>query len=150
MERTFVMVKPDGVERGLVGAIIKRFEKRGYQLVALQMVKPTRAHLEQHYFDLRSKPFFPSLIEYMLSGPVVAMVWQGKDVVRQGRLIIGATNPLESAPGTIRGEYCIDVGRNIVHGSDAVENAEKEIALWFPNGVVSHKPLLNQLVYEKN
>ncbi|KAI9293206.1 nucleoside diphosphate kinase [Neoconidiobolus thromboides FSU 785] len=148
MEQTYIMVKPDGVQRGLVGEIIKRFENRGFQLLALQLLTPTRQHLENHYSDLSSKPFFPSLIDYMLSGPVVGMVWSGKNVVKTGRVMLGETNPLASAPGTIRGDYAIDVGRNICHGSDSVESAQKEIALWFPNGVASYQSPLAKLVYE--
>merc|ERR1711929_37423 len=125
------MIKPDGVQRGIVGEIIKRFEQKGFKLVAMKMVKASVAHLEQHYADLSKKPFFAGLVKYMASGPVVAMVWEGLDAVKQGRAMLGATNPLASAPGTIRGDFCIDVGRNICHGSDAVDSAEKEIALWF-------------------
>ncbi|PWN95626.1 putative nucleoside-diphosphate kinase [Tilletiopsis washingtonensis] len=130
-EQTFIMVKPDGVQRGLVGEIIARFEKRGYQLVAAKLVHASQEHLEKHYEDLKGKGFFAGLVKYMASGPVMAMVWQGKDVVKQGRVLLGATNPLQSAPGTIRGDFAIDVGRNICHGSDAVDSAKKEIALWF-------------------
>lgn len=108
MERTYIMVKPDGVQRGLVGEIIKRFEQRGFQLLAMQMMQPNRELLEEHYKDLKGKGFFPSLIKYMESGPVVAMVWAGKSVVKTGRMMLGATNPLDSAPGTIRGDFCID------------------------------------------
>ncbi|KAG0174926.1 nucleoside diphosphate kinase [Apophysomyces sp. BC1034] len=150
MERTYIMVKPDGVERGIVGEIIKRFEQRGYQLLALELLHPTKEHLEEHYQDLKGKGFFPSLIEYMSSGPVVGMVWAGKDVVKVGRKMLGETNPLASAPGTIRGDFCIEVGRNICHGSDAVESAEREIALWFPRGVKSYErsKSLHSLIYE--
>ena len=130
-ERTYVMIKPDGVQRGLVGTIISRFENRGYKLIALKMLSPSQELLENHYEDLKSRKFFPSLISYMLMGPVVAMVWQGTAAVVTGRKIVGATNPLDSAPGSIRGDYCIETGRNIIHGSDSVENAEKEIKLWF-------------------
>jgi nucleoside-diphosphate kinase len=130
-ERTYVMIKPDGVQRGLVGTIINRFENRGYKLVALKMLSPSQELLENHYGDLKSRSFFPSLISYMLMGPVVAMVWQGTAAVSTGRKIVGATNPLDSAPGTIRGDYCIETGRNIIHASDSVDNAEKEIKLWF-------------------
>ncbi|ORZ16447.1 nucleoside diphosphate kinase [Absidia repens] len=130
-ERTFIAVKPDGVHRGLVGKVIQRFEDRGYKLVGLKQVVPSRDMTEEHYADLSKKPFFKGLVDYMSQGPVVAMVWEGKDVIRQGRAMIGATNPLESAPGTIRGQYCISVGRNIIHGSDSFESAEKEIGLWF-------------------
>jgi len=130
-ERTYIMIKPDGVQRGLVGTIISRFENRGYKLIALKMLSPSQELLENHYEDLKSRKFFPSLISYMLMGPVVAMVWQGTAAVVTGRKIVGATNPLDSAPGSIRGDYCIETGRNIIHGSDSVENAEKEIKLWF-------------------
>ncbi|GES65711.1 nucleoside diphosphate kinase [Aspergillus terreus] len=130
-EQTFIAVKPDGVQRGLIGPIITRFQNRGFKLAAMKLVSPEKSLLEQHYADLSSKPFFPGLISYMLSGPVCAMVWEGKDVVKTGRAILGATNPLASAPGTIRGDYAIDVGRNVCHGSDSVESAQKEIALWF-------------------
>ncbi|KAI8892204.1 nucleoside diphosphate kinase [Globomyces pollinis-pini] len=147
-ERTYIMVKPDGVERGLVGEIIKRFEQKGYKLCALQLLHPSKEHLEQHYGDLKSKPFFPKLVAYMLSGPVVGMVWQGKGVVLTGRKLLGETNPLASLPGTIRGDFCIDVGKNICHGSDSVESAENEIALWFPGGVKSFDRGLDRLIYE--
>ena len=130
-EQTYLMIKPDGVARGLVGKIIARFEERGYSLVAMKMMSPTKEHYEKHYADLAAKPFFPSLLTYMMSGPVVGMVWEGRDAVRTGRKMLGETRPLESQPGTIRGDYCIDVGRNVIHGSDSVENAKKEIALWF-------------------
>ncbi|GAA5836971.1 hypothetical protein JCM11251_004461 [Rhodosporidiobolus azoricus] len=147
-EQTYIMIKPDGVQRGLVGEIIARFEKRGYKLAAMKLARPTREHLEKHYEDLSSKGFFKGLIEYMASGPVVAMVWEGKDAVKTGRVILGATNPLASAPGTIRGDYAIDVGRNVCHGSDAVESAQKEIALWFPEGVLEYSAMNSSWVYE--
>ncbi|KIJ44406.1 hypothetical protein M422DRAFT_252415 [Sphaerobolus stellatus SS14] len=137
-ERTYIMIKPDGVQRGLVGEIIKRFETRGFKLIALKLVHATPEHLEKHYADLKGKGFFPGLIKYMASGPVVAMVWQGLDAVKTGRVMLGATNPLASSPGTIRGDYALSVGRNICHGSDSVENAEKEISLWFPEGIVQY------------
>ncbi|KAI9220985.1 putative nucleoside-diphosphate kinase [Blastocladiella britannica] len=148
MERTYIMVKPDGVARGLVGEIIKRFETKGYKLVALKMATPTQAHLEEHYSDLKTKGFFKGLIQYMLSGPVVCMVWEGKNAVKTGRVLLGATNPLDSAPGTIRGDFAIDVGRNICHGSDAVESAEKEIALWFPEGTAKYTKAVDSMIYE--
>ncbi|KAG9291627.1 hypothetical protein G9A89_022046 [Geosiphon pyriformis] len=143
-ERTFIMVKPDGVTRGLVGEIISRFEKRGYKLVGIKSLVPSKQLAEQHYADLKSRPFFRGLVEYITDGkaPVVAMVWEGKDVIRQGRTMIGATNPLDSAPGTIRGEYAISIGRNIIHGSDSFDSAEKEISLWFstPGEITQWKP----------
>ncbi|KAJ3742093.1 nucleoside diphosphate kinase [Lentinula detonsa] len=147
-EQTYIMVKPDGVQRGLVGEIIARFEKRGFKLVAMKLVHATTEHLEKHYADLKGKPFFPGLIKYMASGPVVAMVWEGLDAVKTGRVMLGATNPLASAPGTIRGDYALAVGRNICHGSDAVDSAQKEIALWFPEGLVQYSNTLEGWVFE--
>ena len=130
-ERTFIMIKPDGVQRGLVGEIITRFEKRGFKLAAMKFTHPSREHFEKHYEDLSAKPFFHGLIDYASSGPVVAMVWEGNNAVLTGRKMLGATKPFDSEPGTIRGDYAIDVGRNIIHGSDSVESANKEINLWF-------------------
>ncbi|KAF0383907.1 nucleoside diphosphate kinase [Gigaspora margarita] len=148
-ERTYIMVKPDGVERGLVGEIIKRFESKGYKLVALQLLPTSRELLNEHYCDLKDKSFFGKLINYMLSGPVVGMVWEGKDIVKTGRRLLGETDPLKSAPGTIRGDYCIDVGKNLCHGSDSVESAQREISLWFPNGVLSwERHNVHKLIYE--
>jgi nucleoside-diphosphate kinase len=133
-ERTFIAVKPDGVERAIVGDIISKFEKKGYTLVGLKLVHPTEEQAAQHYDDLKDKPFYPKLIKYFSSGPIVGMVWQGKDVVKQGRVLLGATNPRVSAPGTIRGDFAIDVGRNVCHGSDATDSAIKEITFWFKEG----------------
>lgn len=148
-ERSFIMVKPDGVQRGLVGEIMKRFEQRGYKLVACKQMQASKAHLEKHYADLSSKGFFAGLVTYMASGPVVAMVWEGKDVVKTGRKMLGATNPLDSNPGTIRGDYCIDVGRNICHGSDSVESAKREIDLWFkPEEIMSYNACEAPWLYE--
>ncbi|KAI8051667.1 nucleoside diphosphate kinase [Syncephalis plumigaleata] len=138
MERTYIMVKPDGVQRGLVGDIISRFERKGYQLLALRLIHPTRELLEEHYADLKTKPFFP----------IVGMVWAGKDAVKTGRVMLGATNPLASAPGTIRGDFCIDMGRNLCHGSDSVESAEKEIGLWFGSDVKEYNRTIQTLIYE--
>ncbi|RDW78375.1 nucleoside diphosphate kinase [Coleophoma crateriformis] len=149
-EQTFIAIKPDGVQRGLIGPIISRFESRGYKLAAIKLMTPSQEHLEKHYEDLSSKPFFPGLIKYMGSGPICAMVWEGRDAVKTGRVLLGATNPLASQPGTIRGDYAIDVGRNVCHGSDSVENAKKEIALWFKEGdVISWKSAAHDWVYEK-
>ncbi|CAN0242609.1 unnamed protein product, partial [Phaeothamnion confervicola] len=133
----------------LTGEIIKRFEQRGYKLAGLKLKQADEALLSQHYKDLASKPFFPKLMQYMCSGPVVAMVWEGKDVVKQGRKMLGATNPLESAAGTIRGDFALDVGRNVCHGSDSVESAEREIALWFaPGELCDDEPALECWIYE--
>ncbi|XP_029942829.1 nucleoside diphosphate kinase A2-like [Salarias fasciatus] len=130
-ERTFIAVKPDGVQRGLIGDIIKRFEQKGFKLVGMKMIQASRDLLSDHYVDLKDRPFFPTLIDYMSSGPVVAMVWEGKGVVKTGRVMLGATNPADSSPGTIRGDFCIDVSKNIIHGSDSVDSAKTEISLWF-------------------
>jgi len=148
-ERTFIAVKPDGVQRGLVGKIIQRFEERGYKLVALKQVHASKQHLEVHYQDLKDKPFFQGLVTYMASGPIVAMVWEGLDAVRQGRAMLGATNPLNSAPGTIRGDFCVQTGRNICHGSDSVESANREIAHWFkPAEVIDYSLATQSWIYE--
>ena len=139
-ERTFIMVKPDGVQRGLVGEIIARFEKKGFKLVALKFQQASEELLKNHYADLAARPFFPSLIEYMGLGPVVPMVWEGLNVVKTGRVMLGETNPADSKPGSIRGDLCIQTGRNIIHGSDSVESAKKEIALWFkPEELTNYK-----------
>ena len=148
-ERTYVMVKPDGVHRGLVGEIIKRFEQRGYKLVALKMLSPSKEHVEQHYSDLSTKKFFPGLVQYMLTGPVVATVWQGTNAVKVGRKIVGETDPVDSNPGTIRGDFCVEKGRNIIHASDSVDSAEKEINLWFTKEEVQSWQKVDQgMVYE--
>jgi nucleoside-diphosphate kinase len=142
------MIKPDGVQRNLVGEIIKRFEAKGFKLVAMKLTAPGKEHMEKHYKDLSSKGFFAGLITYMTSGPVVAMVWEGVDAVATGRKMLGATMPSESAPGTIRGDFCIEVGRNICHGSDSVESANAEIALWFPEGVTEYTSCAAPWIYE--
>ena len=137
-ERTFIAIKPDGVQRGLIGEIIKRFENKGFKLVGLKMTHPSQDLLKRHYDDLKNRPFFTSLVDYMHSGPVVAMVWEGKGAVKTGRVMLGETNPADSMLGTIRGDFCIQVGKNIIHGSDKVESAKQEISLWFkPEELVS-------------
>ncbi|KAM0723674.1 hypothetical protein Q7P37_000662 [Cladosporium fusiforme] len=149
-EQTFIAIKPDGVQRGLIGPIIQRFEQRGFKLAAIKLVTASKEHLETHYADLAGKPFFPGLVAYMASGPICAMVWEGRDAVKTGRVLLGATNPAASSPGTIRGDFAIDVGRNVCHGSDAVESAQKEIALWFkPEELQSWKQAQHSWVYEK-
>ena len=116
IEQTLILVKPDGVARGLVGEIIARIESKGYVIADLKMMQADEKLLKEHYKDLVEKPFFPGLLSYMTSGPVVPMVWEGDGVVKAGRTILGATKPAESAPGTVRGDYAIDVGRNVCHG----------------------------------
>eukprot|EP01071_Lankesteria_metandrocarpae_P002449 Lankesteria_metandrocarpae@DN2339_c0_g1_i3.p1 len=149
MERSFIMVKPDGVQRGLIGEVLQRFEKRGYKLVAAKVVIPTEKLAEEHYAEHNGKPFFPKLITGITSGPVFCMVWEGNDVIKQGRAMLGATNPLSSAPGTIRGDFAIDMGRNVCHGSDGKESADREIALWFTKNELSSYDLASaKFVYE--
>nr|WP_263013001.1 nucleoside-diphosphate kinase [Ancylothrix sp. D3o] len=149
VERTFLAIKPDGVQRGLVGQIISRFESKGFTLVGLKLMNVSREKAEQHYGEHKEKPFFAGLVDFITSGPVVAMVWEGKGVVASARKIIGATNPLNSEPGTIRGDYGIDIGRNIIHGSDAVETAQREIALWFNDSeLAGWEPTLTKWIYE--
>lgn len=131
MERTFLAIKPDGVQRGLVGEIIRRFETRGFTLVGLKFMKVSRELAQAHYDVHKERPFFPGLVEFITSGPVVAMVWEGEGVVAAARKMIGATNPLTAEPGTLRGDFGVNIGRNIIHGSDAVETAQREIGLWF-------------------
>ena len=131
MEQTFLMVKPDGVRRQLVGEIIKRFEAKGFTLSKLQMVMPTRTQAESHYEVHRGKPFFEGVVNFISSGPVVAMVWEGDDVVALARKMMGATKPSDSTPGTIRGDYANTIEQNLIHGSDSVENAQTEIGIWF-------------------
>jgi len=148
-ERTFIMVKPDGVQRGLVGDIVKRFEQKGFKLVAMKFMWAKEDHLKKHYEDLAARPFFAGLVKYMASGPVVPMVWEGLNVVKTGRQMLGETDPAKSLPGTIRGDYCIQVGRNIIHGSDSVESAKHEINLWFkPEELVAWKQVEDPWLYE--
>jgi nucleoside-diphosphate kinase len=149
MERTFLAVKPDGVQRHLVGEIIRRYETKGFKLVGLKLIHPTRELAENHYAVHKERPFFAGLVDFITSGPVVAMVWEGDGVVASARKIIGATNPLTAEPGTIRGDYGANIGRNIIHGSDAIETAQTEIALWFNSEeLVEWTPSLTAWVYE--
>jgi nucleoside-diphosphate kinase len=131
MERTFVMIKPDGVRRNLVGECIGRFEARGLRLIELKLLTPSRDLAESHYGAHRGKGFFEGVVQFITSGPVVAMVLEGPNAIAAVRQMVGATRPLEAAPGSIRGDFALDVGENIVHASDAPETAEQEIALWF-------------------
>ena len=125
------MIKPDAVQRSRVGKVIASFEQKGFKLCAMKLVTPGRAHMEKHYADHAGKSFFEGLIKFATSGPVLAMVWEGDNSIKTGRKMLGATKPFESNPGTLRGNNCIDLRCNAVHGSDSPESAEKEIALWF-------------------
>jgi nucleoside-diphosphate kinase len=135
MERTLILVKPDGVRRGLVGEVISRIESKGYQITDLKLMNPTRALLEEHYAEHKGKPFFEPLVEFMLSGPIVAMIAEGQRVIEGFRSLAGVTDPTLAAPGTIRGDLARDQGtkvvQNLVHGSDSPESANREIAIFF-------------------
>ncbi len=144
-----MLVKPDGVQRGLVGEIVARFERRGFKLVALKMLRISRDLAEQHYGEHREKPFFEDLVKYITSGPVVAMVLEGRNVITTVRDMLGATQPAKALPGTIRGTYAIDVGRNIVHGSDSPASAAREIGLFFAaDELLVWKRDLDSWIYE--
>ena len=132
MDRTLILVKPDAFARNLTGEIIARFERKGLRIAALQHMTLDRAIAEQHYAEHQGKPFFEELVTFITSGPLVALVLEGQDAVKAARQVIGATNPLEAAPGSIRGDFAIEVGQNMVHGSDSPESAEREANLFFP------------------
>lgn len=140
MERTFIMVKPDGVKKRIVGEIISRFEKKGLYLVQSRVLTPDEEILRKHYAALSDKPFFGELVEFMQTGQVVPMVWEGTDAVKVARSLIGATNPLESLPGTIRGDFGIFFTKNVIHGADSIESANREIEIWFGQDV---KPVIH-------
>lgn len=131
MNRTFAMVKPDGVEKGLVGEIISRFEKKGLKIVALKIMRITPELAEKHYGEHKGKPFFADLVNFITSGPVAAMVLEGENVIPTVRTMMGATNPQDAAPGTIRGDFALTIDENIIHGSDSPESAMREIGLFF-------------------
>ena len=132
MSRTLVIAKPDAVERGLAGEIVARFERKGLRIAALKLMQVDRELAEQHYGEHKSKPFFPDLIEFITGGKLVALVLEGEDAVPAARSLIGATNPIEATPGSIRGDFALEVTYNLVHGSDSDNTAEREIGLWFP------------------
>ena len=149
MERPYLMVKPDGVQRGICGEIVSRFEKKGLKLVAMKLMVIPKEVAENHYGEHKDKPFFPSLISYITSGPVLAMVWEGESAVSVCRNMMGKTNPKESAPGTIRGDFGMQTGMNIIHGSDSVESAEREISIFFrPEELVSYEKTIQSWIYE--
>ena len=130
-QHTYVMVKPDGVRKGLIGEVISRFEAKGLTLEQMRMLTIPEEMANRHYGEHVGKPFFPSLVEFITSGPVVAMEWSGEEAVTVCRTIMGVTNPVEAAPGTIRGDYALEIGENIVHGSDSPESAERELGIFF-------------------
>jgi len=132
MERTLILVKPDAFARGLTGEIIARFERKGLTLVALKHLTTSRETAETHYAEHSERPFFGELVDFITSAPLVALILEGQDAIRAARQLIGATNPLEAAPGSIRGDFAIEVGTKMVHGSDSPESAGREIGIWFP------------------
>ena len=150
MEQTLVLVKPDGVERGLIGEVIARLERRGLRLVAAKFMNVSKGLAETHYAIHKGKPFYEGLISYITSAPVMAMVWEGPNAIAAVRQTMGATRPTEAAPGTLRHDFALEVGRNLTHASDEPANAEKEVALWFkPEELVSWKREVDRWIFEK-
>jgi len=149
MDRTFVMVKPDGVARGLIGEVVGRLEAKGLKLVAARFEKLPEKRVMDQYREHLEKPFFPSLRHYITSGPVFLMVWEGRSAVPVVRSLVGATNPAEAAPGTIRGDFALDIGRNVIHASDSPESASREISIHFtPDDICSYKRVDEPVLYE--
>ena len=150
MERSLVLVKPDGVQRALVGEVISRLERRGLRLVAAKFMQVSRELAETHYAIHKGKPFYDGLIAYIISAPVMAMVWEGPNAVAAIRQTMGSTRPTEAAPGSLRHDFALEVGRNLTHASDTFENGEKEVALWFkPEELVDWKREVDRWVFEK-
>ncbi|PLT34873.1 nucleoside-diphosphate kinase [Bacillus sp. V5-8f] len=148
MEKTFLMVKPDGVQRSLIGEIVSRFEKKGFRLVGAKLMAISQELAEEHYGEHKERPFFGELVEFITSGPVFAMVWEGENVIATARQMMGATNPKDAAPATIRGDYASTVGKNVIHGSDSPESAAREIGLFFTQEeLVDYSKLISQWVY---
>ena len=148
-ETTFVMIKPDGVQRGLVGEVVARLERKGLQVVAMKLVWPGRVLVEEHYREHLGRPFLPGLVQYVTSGPVMAMAWKGTGAIGAVRSLLGATDPLKAAPGTIRGDLGLEMGRNLVHASDGEAAAAREVGLWFrEEEVVDWSPALGGWVHQ--
>jgi nucleoside-diphosphate kinase len=150
VERSLVLVKPDGVQRGLIGEITARLERRGLRLVAAKFMQVGTGLAEEHYAIHKGKPFYDGLIDYITSAPVMAMVWEGPNAVAAIRQTMGATRPWEAAPGTVRHDFALEVGRNITHASDSPDNGEAEAALWFKEGeIVSWERSIDRWIFEK-
>jgi len=150
LERTLILVKPDGVQRGLIGEVIARFERRGLRLVGMKLMQISPDLASRHYGEHKGKSFYDGLIGYITSGPVVAMVWEGSEAIRAARETMGKTKPFEAAPGTIRGDFALETGRNIVHGSDGPESAAREIALFFkPDELVDWARSSDPWIFER-
>lgn len=151
MERTLVLVKPDGVQRGLIGEVIARLERRGLRLAAAKFIPVSRELAETHYAIHKGKPFYAGLIRYITSAPVMAMVWEGPNAVAAVRQTMGATRPSEAAPGSLRHDFALEVGRNLTHASDSVESGEQEVALWFkPSELTSWERDVDRWIFEQN
>jgi len=149
MEKTLVLVKPDGVQRGLAGEIISRFERRGLKLIGLKLMQVSDDLAHTHYGEHKDRPFFSGLVNFITSGPIVAMAWEGNNAIALARQTMGSTNPIESDPGTIRGDLGIDIGRNIVHGSDGAESASRELGLFFnDNEILSYDRSTDEWITE--
>ena len=149
MQQTFLAIKPDGVQRGLIGKIISRLEEKGFKLAGMKLMKVSNELAEKHYGEHKDKPFFKGLVSFITSGPIVAMVWEGKNIVSSLRKMMGKTNPLDADLGTIRGDFAVDIGKNVVHGSDSEESAKREIALFFKNEeLISWQQDIQKWIYE--
>lgn len=148
MERTLILIKPDAVQRQLIGPILTRFEQRGLKIVAMKLMQVSQELAEAHYAVHRERPFFNGLIAYITSGPVVALILEGPNAIQAARNTMGATNPVDATPGTIRGDYSLEIGRNLVHGSDGPETAEAEIAMWFGEALVKYKREVDRWILE--
>lgn len=148
VEQTLILLKPDAVQRQLVGTLISRFEQRGLKIAALKLLQVSKELAEEHYDVHRERPFFNDLIGYITSGPIVAMVLEGPNAIQAARNTIGATNPVEATPGSIRGDYGMEIGRNLVHGSDGADTAKVEIELWFGSDMVSYNRDVDQWILE--
>jgi len=148
MERTFIMVKPDGVQRGYVGEVVQRFEQKGFVLAGAKLMQISEDLAKEHYGEHKERPFFGELVDFITSGPVFAMVWEGEGVIATSRNMIGATNPAEANPGSIRGDYAVTVGKNMIHGSDSEESAAREINLFFnENELIDYTKATSNWIY---
>ncbi len=150
MEKTFVAIKPDGVKRGLIGELITRFERKGYKLIGMKLLVPTKSQVEEHYKEHIGKPFYPGLLKYLTSGPIVAMAVEGINVIKGVRQIVGATNPDNADVGTIRADFAQIMSQNIIHASDSVESGEREISVWFDkNEIFDNWKTVSQMLIEE-
>ena len=149
LEKEFIMIKPDAVQRGLIGSIFQRFEKAGMIVLAMKFISVSKEQAEKHYEVHKERPFYPKLIEFITSGPVIVIAVEGLNAVKKKRSLVGATNPTEATPGSIRGDFGLDIGRNLVHASDSVENALLELSIYFDEEeYVSWKPITESWLYE--